>query len=175
MFFSGYLLAGALLPGAAHALAAGGLMALAVSQQSAWPWPFWRNHWTLLVSGLLAIGIGAWPGLSAAFKGAASPVFVDAFAISLITFCISERENIVAKILKLAPLRKLGLISYGLYVYHGFLLDAVARYAPDTPSLFKKIGVLAASLVISWASWKFMEKPALRLKERYQRLNDIPA
>lgn len=70
-------------------------------------------------------------------------------------------------VLALAPVRYLGRISYGLYVYHGFTPYLMGRYVPgftsmDWPHRFALL-TLATGLVAA-ISWHLLERPFLRLK-----------
>jgi peptidoglycan/LPS O-acetylase OafA/YrhL len=75
----------------------------------------------------------------------------------------------------------LGRISYGLYVYHGvaiLLVEAAwRRYAPPGP-LLAHVGVLAAAFLLtvafSVASYRWLEEPFLRLKERFSVIRSAP-
>lgn len=60
-----------------------------------------------------------------------------------------------------APLRYLGTISFGIYLWHLPVLMAIQRIewlAPETALAY----VLAGTLVLAAGSWHLMEKPALR-------------
>jgi len=76
---------------------------------------------------------------------------------------------------RLAPLRDrrlvhLGTISYGIYLYHPFVLIFV-------PMIHKSLGIrgsigmdaikLAACVGLAEVSWRLVERPILRLKERF--------
>lgn len=58
-----------------------------------------------------------------------------------------------------APLRDFGKISYGVYLYHGFL-PLVVPSAPIHPLIYAWLSVVLASL-----SWIWMERPIMRLKD----------
>ena len=69
--------------------------------------------------------------------------------------------------------RHLGRISYGLYVYHYFIPQALDRALPgaaNPPGVVPKLGTAAiltvATLAVAEASWWFIEKPILGLKRR---------
>jgi peptidoglycan/LPS O-acetylase OafA/YrhL len=66
--------------------------------------------------------------------------------------------------LKLKPLRYLGKVSYGLYVFHipVFLFVASALQNPLARLAFE----FALTLGIASLSWHFFENPILRLKTR---------
>lgn len=75
----------------------------------------------------------------------------------------------------LAPLRAprlcaLGLISYGLYLYHPLLfitVDHAAAALGVSQPILLGIAKLGATFGFAALSWRFVERPLLRLKERF--------
>jgi peptidoglycan/LPS O-acetylase OafA/YrhL len=78
-----------------------------------------------------------------------------------------------------APLRALGRYSYGLYVYHPFLIAfvgsqlATSRLAglgfSPAGALWLRFGsILALSFAAAWLSWHLYEKPFLGLKRHFE-------
>ena len=67
----------------------------------------------------------------------------------------------------LRPIRYLGQVSYGLYLWHLFAILICLRVANPTPA-----GLLAATLVMTTAiaalSWHFFEKPILERGRRFR-------
>ena len=73
--------------------------------------------------------------------------------------------------LRLRPLQIVGQMSYGLYLYHGILL-AIAVGSSRLPSashlpLPQLIATLSLCLALSTLSWVYIERPLLRLKDRW--------
>jgi peptidoglycan/LPS O-acetylase OafA/YrhL len=88
-------------------------------------------------------------------------------------------------VLELAPLRYLGTISYGIYVYHLMLPDLFARLARHLghPDLFSRLGdqtavyfafYSIASIVVAAVSWHCFEGPINRLKSRVGYVRHAP-
>jgi len=72
------------------------------------------------------------------------------------------------------PLVYLGKISYGLYVYHIFMLELAARIWPGSywrAAVFSFVGTIA----VAAASYQLLERPFLRLKERFAHIRSRPA
>jgi peptidoglycan/LPS O-acetylase OafA/YrhL len=70
-----------------------------------------------------------------------------------------------------APIRYLGKISYGLYVYHQFVMLSVAqteKYWDGTlAKMVRGVVELLITIAIASLSYEYFEKPFLRLKERF--------
>jgi peptidoglycan/LPS O-acetylase OafA/YrhL len=78
-------------------------------------------------------------------------------------------------ILSASPLRALGRVSYGFYVFHIFLqplFDLIGTAITHTTSgdMYQLVRLLAAfpiSLLAAWLSYHFLERPFLRLKRHF--------
>lgn len=84
-------------------------------------------------------------------------------AASVISALMSPTENALQRALKLRPLVALGEISYGFYLWHLvviFLLQAEATHL--RPGAVGAIA-LVLTTIIAWLSFRFIEKPVLRL------------
>jgi peptidoglycan/LPS O-acetylase OafA/YrhL len=71
--------------------------------------------------------------------------------------------------LRWRPLTLLGSISYGLYLYHYIVFEyfemAQRRFAIED-SIFVEVLKMAASVLVAVVSWRCIEAPILRLKDR---------
>ena len=78
-------------------------------------------------------------------------------------------DSLVSRTLRARALRELGLISYGLFLYHesvneflhAFLLGA-SPATRDWQSLLTTIDALLLTVVLADLSWHFLEKPLIR-------------
>jgi peptidoglycan/LPS O-acetylase OafA/YrhL len=74
----------------------------------------------------------------------------------------------------------LGRISYGLYVFHGGILELTYRFTnplrlSPIPNIFVTDGVaLFLSIVTAHFSYKFFEMPFLKLKQRFEVVKSRP-
>jgi peptidoglycan/LPS O-acetylase OafA/YrhL len=74
-------------------------------------------------------------------------------------------------LLRLRPLRYLGAISYGLYLYHLPLMliavDIASRLGYSGDIFAVRLLAVLASIPIAGLSWRYIERPLLNLKRRY--------
>jgi peptidoglycan/LPS O-acetylase OafA/YrhL len=133
---------------------------------------------TLLSALVLAIGYAnLWrPDLWIPHSG--SPLVYTALAIvfsAVLVLAISEIPVLSAG-LRSRLLRHIGVISYGLYLYHfpAFAaVDAVAaRVGPEFIAPALDIVKLLVTYLIALVSWHWFEQPFLALKERWAKRDD---
>ncbi len=99
---------------------------------------------------------------------------LDLAAAALILNLLSHTTPL-ARLFSLAPLRALGRISYGFYVFHDMFHTAIGRFVtnhltgPAHPHNLINIGVVAfvVTLLCATLSYHLYEKPFLRLKSRF--------
>lgn len=126
-----------------------------------------------LAIGLPSIAIYVWLNYTMAFPEIM--IVLRNLACALVFVWVVWRASTgfggwVGRALSSAPLVYLGRISYGLYLYHFFLINpirrAVARWLPSFgPQSWLEVGLLvAASLGVASVSWFLLEKPINTLK-----------
>lgn len=97
------------------------------------------------------------------------------YLFAVFIYCVA-RVNLFTRILESAPLRYLGKISYGLYVYHyGVIAIASTLFRKyelgySIRSLEFFIVSMGATLLIASLSFFLLEKPIIDLKDRYFRV-----
>jgi peptidoglycan/LPS O-acetylase OafA/YrhL len=89
-----------------------------------------------------------------------------------ITICAVAKQGMFIRFLEWGPVRYLGKISYGLYVYHFPVVWFSARIADlgVKPPLLQPLTALIAFVVtvsLASLSYSLMERPLLNLKERF--------
>lgn len=102
--------------------------------------------------------------------------FVNFFTAAIILTCL-HANNWLSSFLSLRPLRWLGRISYGAYVFHDIFHDlyfqiilGIGRHNAFFALHPKKLAALLAlpcSIVLAWLSFHFFESRFLDLKERW--------
>lgn len=95
---------------------------------------------------------------------------IDVFAAALILECI-HTGSLLGTLLSWKPLRALGIVSYGFYVYHDLLHDLYSDWAHRISAQYAYpltiLIAFAATLLIATLSYRLLEKPLLRLKDRF--------
>lgn len=143
-----------LAPARAWELSIGSLLALRAFPPI--PNDRWRDALSLL--GLAAI---AW----AVFTFSAATPFPGLHALfpcigaGLIIYAGQSHSSLVGRVLSVRALVFTGLISYSLYLWHWPLLVFAKYYLLRDLTLAETLGVLAASLALSIACWRFIERP----------------
>jgi peptidoglycan/LPS O-acetylase OafA/YrhL len=71
--------------------------------------------------------------------------------------------------LELPSVTYVGTISYALYLFHGFMPYVLGRYVPgfvDMPWPMRALLLTAATFTVATLSWRTVEAPILRLKDK---------
>ncbi|MFA6051873.1 MAG: acyltransferase [Methylobacter sp.] len=58
----------------------------------------------------------------------------------------------------------LGTLSYGIYAWHSYLMKCIPQMSDHV------IALIAASIVMAYMSYRFIESPALKMKRRHSRV-----
>lgn len=93
---------------------------------------------------------------------------------ALVAACVIREDHLLAIVLKQRVVAYIGLISYGMYLLHGIVYDAMRITAriPDRTTIGGFAVALAGTIVLASLSYRFYEKPFLRMKKRHSRLKD---
>jgi len=168
-----------LTPLRADALLLGGALALALrGPEAAWLHRF-RHH----ALTLFAVGFVMFENQHLYAPVAGAPVLdtigytlIDIFAAALI-LVVLHPGGILFRVFTLRPLRRLGQVSYGFYVFHDIphiayvkLAQHIARHLPFPGVTLGGVTAciaLPATLALSFLSFRYFESPFLRLKERF--------
>lgn len=156
-------LAAYLTPASFDALGAGALLAVARSRRWKMPWLGWLGAASALLAMLLLriFGPEFW-------------LFETLMVIPMVAVVAAARAGLTGlpgAILEWRPLCYVGRISFGIYLYHGFiytvLVNQLALPGLDGrgPLLFVVVGVL--TVIVATGSWFFLERPANGLKRLF--------
>lgn len=88
-----------------------------------------------------------------------------AAVVGKIAYATSRFHPHLLAVLEFKPIKYLGTISYGLYIYHWVIISVVA-FIPALSSV-PKFALVALTVVVAAVSYAFFEKPLLKLKSRY--------
>jgi peptidoglycan/LPS O-acetylase OafA/YrhL len=123
-------------------------------------------------------GLRPLAGVSAGFLGFVA-VFVQAkgfmfnggftlisLAAAVIILGVVLEASPFLRILESAPLRAIGKVSYGLYLWHGLALRIAIHGLPTHNRVLLAVAGAAIATIAVSASWFLIERPFLRLKKR---------
>jgi len=99
--------------------------------------------------------------------------FIDLFAACVMVMAL-ESGSVTCRLFSLRPLRWLGRVSYGAYVFHDILhieLMRLVTYYHYAGHWRYRVAALALGLTMlaAWASFRWFEMPFIRLKDRWTR------
>lgn len=92
-------------------------------------------------------------------------------ATAVLIVCL-QRPGLLTKALSVSPMRYVGKISYGLYLYHFPIFIVGGTTKPNAPVSHVLVAI-AVTVVVAVLSYEFVEKPFLRLKGRFEKPNAI--
>ena len=144
-------------------LGAGALLALLLARRRVASRPL--RGGTSAVLGWLGAGAVVWSGLvltsSTPFPGSIAAVPVLG-TVAMVAAGRQPSRFAVSRVLEARPLTFLGDISYAMYLWH-WPLVVVLPYVTGVPLRTPdKVGVLVATIVLSWASTRWIEDPVRR-------------
>jgi peptidoglycan/LPS O-acetylase OafA/YrhL len=163
-----------LLPGVMDSLATGALIAFAVNRST--PSRLWTlflkwRTWLLVMSVILIV-VAAISGENSFFSAIFMRSLGGIFAACLVSIGIESKPDWRFDWLQNKALRHIGKISYGLYVYHAFVPDLFKLQwlqwlnVSSAPVLIRFVIFSIVSWIIAEISWRLIEKPILKLKDK---------
>ncbi|MDF2693133.1 MAG: acyltransferase family protein [Labilithrix sp.] len=132
-----------------------------------------RSSRALDVAGLAALGVlgAAWWGLD----GQSELLYRGGFwlteiaAAVLIVCCVRARDGVVARLLASGPLRVMGLISYGVYLWHWPIYVVLTEERVGTGGLRLLALRVAVTLLVATFSYRLLEQPIRERGIRWAR------
>ena len=92
-------------------------------------------------------------------------------AALLVGSCVYRENHILAPLLRWRPLAFVGAVSYGVYLLHMLVKNAVVRVLGAggvvAPKYLVFVLTVAATLAVAWLSFRYFEAIFLRKKERF--------
>jgi peptidoglycan/LPS O-acetylase OafA/YrhL len=74
---------------------------------------------------------------------------------------VTQPDSWLGAVLRFKPLRRLGMIAYGVYLLHQILFLAIKKVLPWSPPV-SAIAALSATLAIALLSWRYFESPLIQ-------------
>jgi peptidoglycan/LPS O-acetylase OafA/YrhL len=177
------------LPARSDGFALGAILALILHHREAWNVTAGRlrillgTSFALGLAMLVALALGPYTvrlpsgllDVSWSITWAVGPFNLIFFAIIGFALCKTGSPHLA--LLRSRPLVYLGTISYGLYLYHIPVMHVAElvfrkfhiyhQFDGQRP-LYRGLLELAISLVVADLSWRYVEQPILRLKDRFR-------
>ncbi len=89
--------------------------------------------------------------------------------LAMILCAVDVPESPLTQILSLPPLRAIGRVSYGLYLWHFPILSLLHRHQPHMGVPERTLVAALLTTAITIVSYKLVEQPCLRLKRHFIR------
>jgi peptidoglycan/LPS O-acetylase OafA/YrhL len=129
--------------------------------------------WTGLV-GLIAFSVFWVQGKAADAIYYGGFTLIGLAAVLLLNGLLVE-DRALSRVFRFQPLVAIGRVSYGLYLWHVMILVLLLQHTLGLSAWPRvTIGLLLSALATT-VSWFLVEKPALRLKERFGSRNTLEA
>jgi len=165
-----------MVPGSIDTFAIGGLLAWALRGPGLPPLP----SRPLPVIGLVLLAAGCWITNRVLRYASVNPwldslpeIFEGIVAAVLVWGCVKGFRGPLGKFFASSPLRFIGQISYGIFIYHLVLffftepfLDARGIGPKSSPVVWSVV-MFGLTFLVSVASWFWLEKPAVRAAKRF--------
>lgn len=125
----------------------------------------WKREarWVAALAGSAVVVLSWFPGSGAAFV-LITPAFTVG-AAAMILIILTSRDSVACRLLRTPWLTAIGRISYGIYVIH-LPVIAVFQERGWSPGWILVVS-LPITLALAVVSWFCLERPFLRLKERW--------
>jgi peptidoglycan/LPS O-acetylase OafA/YrhL len=147
----------------------GVILAYGLNSGRGWSWvaAVLQSRWSpLFAVALLALSlcapqddIAGWPRLS-----------MQLSMLVVLASCVVREGHVLSAVLSWWPLRRIGIVSYGIYIYHQLVYWPVARlfsHVGVASKIMFFVAVTAATWAVAELSYHFFEARFLALKERF--------
>ena len=119
------------------------------------------RQWVRDSLSLLGLGLIAWSvlALSSATPFPGMAALLPTLGAALVIHAGDGGQSLAGRVLGVRPLVLAGLISYSLYLWHWPLLVFARTYVGRELSMAETLAVLALSVAVAVASWRWIERP----------------
>jgi peptidoglycan/LPS O-acetylase OafA/YrhL len=91
---------------------------------------------------------------------------IQALMTGVVGACVVSETNGLAGLLRLAPIARIGVVSYGMYLFHVFVIGVVHAAPAEIPRLAAFACSVAGTWVVAEASYRLYETRFLAWKRR---------
>jgi len=121
--------------------------------------PLWLALILMVTLGLLPADLRGWPRVT-----------IHLLMMALLASAVVREDHVLAPLLKWPPVVRIGVLSYGMYLLHVFVVHFTDRLGEHgLPALFLFPLAVLGTVVVAELSYRFYETPFLRLKKRFTR------
>jgi peptidoglycan/LPS O-acetylase OafA/YrhL len=124
----------------------------------------------LPIAATIGTGIVVWLFLiGSAFSKVVNYGGLELFGVSVafIILAIVEQRWIGSKLFAFGPLRLVGRVSYGIYLWHPFVFTMVLHFTSGWSWKAHLVTSLVVLAAVTALSWHLVERPAQRLRRRF--------
>ncbi|OMH31193.1 acyltransferase family protein [Tersicoccus sp. Bi-70] len=115
----------------------------------------------LSLAGLVACGVVLTERSDLTYQGGLA--LATLLTVGVVQGLLTRRPGALSRLLSVAPLVWVGRRSYGLYLWHWPVLVLLHYADPTLPMLTQAVIVVAVTLALTEASYRWVERPVLRL------------
>jgi peptidoglycan/LPS O-acetylase OafA/YrhL len=154
-------------------LAAGALLAVLLEEERSSVylrrWAPWGVVAALVIFALCSAAPGFAREQNSLLFNSAGYSLLAALSAGVVAVLVLRPESLLSRVLSLSPLVFVGLVSYGLYLYHGPVIQltwsAMQAAGFHRGRIIELIGA-GVALLVSWISFRFYEAPLIALGRR---------
>ncbi len=93
-------------------------------------------------------------------------VLTEALFATLVGACVIREDHALSRLLRHRYLAAIGMVSYGMYLFHGFAFVALSKFMRTTSVLAFFVATIV-TFGIAFCSYRFYESYFLRMKKRF--------
>lgn len=98
------------------------------------------------------------------------PLLIDGLLAALVAACSLVPHGPLAAALETRALRHVGIVSYGMYLTHMFVINAVRWWMPGQSGLRTFAVSLPLTVLVATVTHRLVERPFLGLRERFRAM-----
>jgi peptidoglycan/LPS O-acetylase OafA/YrhL len=132
-----------------------------------------NRRWALIIFGLgCFLAVGSYRGIIPGPPPITLPILAG--SVIVVLGCLALLVGFIGLKVRDGWLTYLGKISYGLYVWHTLCVFLVLKISWLNHAFISQGTALALTVAVSAMSYTFLEKPFLRLKQRFTHIDSRP-